>query len=142
VYEDAQVLAVLDINPVAKGHALVFPKEHATLLTSVPDATVRQLFSVANKIASAVFEAVGADGTNILVSNGPAAGQTSPHVLVNVIPRLSSDAVKIDFPRKQAEEKELGDLAERIQKHLPKEKPKVVAIEKSTGPEQMQRRVP
>ena len=28
VYEDADVLAFLDVSPVTKGHTLVIPKEH------------------------------------------------------------------------------------------------------------------
>ena len=37
VYEDEQVLAYLDINPFAKGHTLVIPKEHYKGLLDTDD---------------------------------------------------------------------------------------------------------
>ena len=106
VYEDEKVLAILDINPANKGHTLVFPKEHANVLQQVPSQIVTKLFEIANKISSAVLEAVHAEGTNIVVANGPIAGQTAPHILVNVITRFQNDAVAIQWDRKKADDEE------------------------------------
>ena len=38
VYEDANTLAFMDINPVAVGHTLVIPKQHWPNLFEMPDA--------------------------------------------------------------------------------------------------------
>lgn len=122
VYEDSDILAVLDINPANKGHTLIFPKEHATVLQQVPKAIATKLFDVATTLSSAIFDAVHAEGTNILVANGPAAGQTAPHILVNVIPRFQNDAVAIQWNRKKADDEELDKLAESIREKIPKEK--------------------
>lgn len=124
VYEDEHLLAVLDIRPANKGHILLFPKHHDTFLSQVPDYLVRDMFSLANKISVAVFEAVKAEGTNIIIANGAAAGQTSPHVLVHIIPRFSKDTVLVRWDGQETDSKELEQLQGEIQKRLPKEEPK------------------
>lgn len=125
IYEDDTLLGVLDIRPATKGHTLLFPKEHHRVLSTVPEALVAHLFSVANKISTAVFDATNAQGTNILVANGQAAGQTAPHVLVNIIPRFAKDGVVLGWDVKKVDEKELEELSEAIRKKFPKEKIKI-----------------
>jgi histidine triad (HIT) family protein len=124
VYEDDQIKGVLDINPANKGHILLFPKEHASILSQVEENTLKKMFSVANKLATAVFEAAKAQGTNIVVANGPVAGQTAPHVIVNIIPRFEGDKIAIGWQGAKADEKELEQLAQVIQSKMPKDKPK------------------
>jgi len=115
VYEDSDMMAILDINPANKGHVLLFPREHASILAEVPDNIVSKMFVVANKIAKTQFEKLDAKGTNILVSNGQIAGQTAPHVLVNIIPRFEGDKVAIGWERKQVPEEELAEIAKKIE---------------------------
>ena len=50
---------------------------------------------VAKKIATAVKEAYGCDGINILQNNGEAAGQTVFHLHVHIVPRFKGDDVTI-----------------------------------------------
>ncbi len=141
VYEDAKVMAVLDIRPATKGHTLVFPKEHAMFLHQVPDDTVRQLFSVVAKLSNAVFEAVQAEGTNIVLSQGQLAGQASPHVLVNIIPRFKEDKVAVGWQPGKSDDADLEKIAEEVKKRVPKEKP----VEKkpvSNVREELTRRIP
>ena len=38
VYEDADVLAFLDVNPLSRGHTLVIPREPAATLDALSDA--------------------------------------------------------------------------------------------------------
>ena len=120
VYEDGEVKAILDINPANKGHILLFPKDHAGVLAQVPDNIIKKMFSVANKLATAMFEATKAAGTNILVANGPVAGQTAPHVIVNIIPRFEGDKIAIGWQPTKADDAELESLAEKIKNAMPK----------------------
>ena len=53
VYEDKEVIAVLDIKPANEGHVLVMPKKHAQFSTEIDD--VGHLFNIANKIAGRIF---------------------------------------------------------------------------------------
>ncbi len=129
VYEDSDLMAILDINPANKGHVLLFPKEHASVLAEVPDAIISKLFVVANKIAKNLFDKLDAKGTNIVVSNGQIAGQTAPHVLVNVIPRFEGDKVAIGWERKQIPEEELAETAKIIELKPEPKKAEVVSEE-------------
>lgn len=124
VYEDDTVLAVLDIRPANPGHTLVFPKQHAEVLATIPQPLLLHLFSVANKLGVAVYEGVQAQGTNIFVANGAVAGQTAPHVLIHVIPRFENDAVQMQWEGKKVDETELDRVLEKIRKKIPVEKPR------------------
>lgn len=123
VYEDDTLMAILDIRPANKGHTLLFPKEHHRVLSTVPDPLVAHMFSTANKLSTAIFDAMGAQGTNIHVANGPSAGQTAPHVLINIIPRFAKDKVVIGWDVEKIEDSELDNIADSIRKKIPKEKP-------------------
>lgn len=95
-YEDELVLGFMDLNPVTTGHALVIPKAHATYLADMPEATGRQLFTVAQRTAAAMRQSgVPCDGVNLFVADGEAAGQEVFHVHLHVIPRFAEDGFKI-----------------------------------------------
>jgi len=114
IYEDDIVKAVLDINPANKGHILLFPKTHYQFLFMMPDNEISRIFQVANKLSKIVFETLGAQGTNIFVANGQAAGQNAPHVLVHVIPRFENDKVGLLWQPKKAEDSELEEIAAKL----------------------------
>src|ERR1700760_3159900 len=75
VYEDAHVLAFLDINPLSAGHTLVIPKEPAATLDVLSDDAGAALGRALPKIARAVIAATGARDYNVLQNNGAAAHQ-------------------------------------------------------------------
>lgn len=115
VYEDEDCMGVLDINPANKGHVLLFPKKHAQLTTQIEDHDFAHLMKVANKISGVLFETLKAEGTNIVIQNGPAAGQTAPHALVHVIPRYAKDGVQIGWQPKKQSEEEMDETLKKIQ---------------------------
>jgi histidine triad (HIT) family protein len=87
VYEDAQVLAFLDVNPIARGHTLIIPKEPAATLDSLSDDAAAAIGRVLPRIARAVLAATGATAFNVLQNNGPAAHQAVFHVHFHIIPK-------------------------------------------------------
>ncbi|MCR5349065.1 MAG: HIT family protein [Bacilli bacterium] len=87
VYEDDDVLAILDISQTTKGHTLVIPKEHYDSFLSCPEETMAKVMLVAQRIGQAEISILGAKGVNILTNCGEAAGQSVPHFHVHVIPR-------------------------------------------------------
>ncbi len=87
VYEDDDVLAILDVSPVAKGHCLVMPKKHYRDYLSTPKDTLHKVMDVAQRIGQAEVSVLGAKGINILTNVGEMAGQSVPHFHVHVIPR-------------------------------------------------------
>ena len=136
LFEDEKALVMLSPEPVAPGHVIVLPKEHAPIIEAVPDFIVGDMFKVANKIGVAVFEALGAQGTNILIQNGQPAGQKHNHTILNVIPRFENDNLQVGWQPKPSDEGELSSLESKIKDEtknvglFEREKPKPVELEK------------
>ncbi len=119
VYEDAEVLAFMDIGPIIKGHTLVVPKPHVELVTQAPAAMLGKVMAVAQKIAHAQMNGLKADGVNILNANGTAAGQVVPHLHVHVIPRFKTDGHHWNWAAKKYDSiDEMKKLADAIKKAL------------------------
>jgi histidine triad (HIT) family protein len=97
-FEDADVVAFLDIQPVNPGHVLVVPRTHYESLQDVPHALAMHLFEVAMELAPVVKQVGGADGLNLVVNSGAAAGQDVFHYHVHVIPRRPDDGFEVPLP--------------------------------------------
>ena len=54
VYEDEQVLAFMDIQPVTRGHLLVIPKAHAPYLSDLDEELGMSVFRIAQRLAGAL----------------------------------------------------------------------------------------
>ena len=117
VFEDDSLLAVLDINGANPGHCFIMPKEHYPIIEQVPDKEIGKIFNVANKISSAVFETLRAQGTNIFVANGIPAGQTVAHFMVNVIPRFEKDGINLQWQPKQLDEEEMSTVELKLKEY-------------------------
>jgi histidine triad (HIT) family protein len=121
VYEDERVLAFLDINPIARGHTLVVPKEPAATLDQLSDDSAAALGRVLPRICRGVLAATGATAFNLLQNNGTIAHQAVVHVHFHVIPKHAGEAAKaggaglgIQWPARAIDHAEAGQLAERI----------------------------
>ena len=95
LYEDDDVLAFLDANPIAPGHALVVPKAHRERLTDMDAAETAAVFDAARRLAGAIEDALDPDGYNLFQANGEAAGQEVFHSHVHVLPREAGDGIRI-----------------------------------------------
>jgi histidine triad (HIT) family protein len=91
IYEDDSSVAILDINPATKGHVLLFPKDHYSIMSQVPDDVLGDLNLVSRNISQAMLRCLGASGTNMFVANGLVAGQRAQHFMIHIIPRKDSD---------------------------------------------------
>lgn len=122
VYEDAHVIAILDINPLAPGHTMVIPKEPASTMGELSDDAAAALGRVLPRISRAVCAAVGAEQYNIVQNNGPAAGQSVFHVHVHIIPRLpdrsTHGGVELVWDATPAEPEALAELGRQIARLL------------------------
>ena len=97
-FEDAEVVAFMDIQPVNAGHVLVVPREHFESLEDIPPSLASHLFQVAMQLAPVVKRVADAAGLNIVVNSGAAAGQDVFHYHVHVIPRRAGDGFDIPLP--------------------------------------------
>lgn len=100
IYEDAVCLAYLPHDGAVVGHIYVVPKQHLETLEDAPEELVVQLFAVASAAATAVYEGLGCQGTNILCNNGKGAGRLG-HLVLEVLPRKENDAFALKWEGKQ-----------------------------------------
>ena len=113
VYEDDQILAILDISQVTKGHTLVMPKRHVDNLLECDDETAAHLIQVVKRLAKQIQDRTGAQGVNILNNNGEIAGQTVNHLHFHIIPRYSENDVFVcEF--KESENLDLDEVLELV----------------------------
>lgn len=94
VYEDDQVLAFMDINPISRGHLLVIPKGHYETLLAVPDDAGMLIMPILKRLGKAVMDATGATGFNCLQNNFAASGQIVFHSHWHIIPRFDGDGLE------------------------------------------------
>lgn len=87
VYEDEKTLAFLDINPVSDGHVLLVPKYHEQFVENLPEEYHDTLFATVRKLVKPIQDTFDAPASNVMINNGPNAGQIIPHVHVHIIPR-------------------------------------------------------
>ena len=97
-YEDADAIAFMDIQPVNAGHVLVVPRQHFESLLDIPNELAMHLFQVAMQLGPVVRKVSAAQGMNIVVNSGRAAGQDVFHYHVHLIPRKVGDGFDIPLP--------------------------------------------
>jgi histidine triad (HIT) family protein len=118
VLEEREVVAFLDRRPVFKGHMLVAPRAHVITLPEVPEPLLVPLFGAVQRCASAVTDALGAQGSWVSVNN--VVSQSVPHLHVHVVPRTKGDGLRGFFwPRTTyADEAEMAEYADRLRRAI------------------------
>jgi histidine triad (HIT) family protein len=114
LYADDACVVILDIAPANKGHALVISTEPYPTIALCPDEVLGHLMSVVKRVDQVLRERLHAEATNIVVNNGPAAGQEVPHLHIHVIPRFSGDGKRFIPAKDQYAEGELAKLGELL----------------------------
>ena len=88
VFEDDEVMAIMDVFPQAEGHVLVIHKRSkARNILDVEPDVLAALATATQKAARAVRAALSPDGLTVTQFNGGAAGQSIAHLHFHVIPR-------------------------------------------------------
>ena len=110
--ENEKAIAVLEINPVSKGHTIIIPKEHVSSSDKLP----KEVDILTKKIGKQLKTKLKVEKIETSSSN------VFGHETINVIPVYEGE--KISNERKQADPKELAEL----QKNLAvKPKPKIIS---------------
>lgn len=114
VYEDENVLAFLDANPVSEGHTLVVPKKH---VETIHDAEgMSYMWDAIVKVSNAVKKAFDAKGMNIDQNNGEVAGQEVDHMHFHITPRYTGEEISLEYDRSELEDG--GSIAQKINSYL------------------------
>ena len=118
VLRTEEVIAFLDHRPVFKGHVLVAPVRHIDTLLDLPAELMTPLVTQAQRVAGALVEALGAQGSFVAVNN--VVSQSVPHLHVHVVPRTKGDGLRGFFwPRTSYRSGEMASYAQRISEALP-----------------------
>jgi histidine triad (HIT) family protein len=91
IYEDHQVFAFMDINPVSKGHALIIPKTHARDLWEIPETELLAVHAASKKIVDAMTKAMGPVSVALVQLNGSGVNQVVMHYHLHLIPNAKDD---------------------------------------------------
>jgi len=118
VYEDENVMAVLDIRPLNEGHTLVIPKEHHETIFEIPEKQIAYLYRIVKRTAVAVQKATEADGISVFQQNGKAAGQQIFHLHVHVVPRYEGQKLPRFGEIPETNSEKLNQVALNIRKHF------------------------
>ena len=125
VFEDENTLAILDINPINRGHILVIPKSHVEKLREMNEESKLQLFKTVTKMERIISEMPDCKGTNLIQNNGKSAGQMINHVHFHVIPRYEGDTFRFSYEKHTLTEEELEKNAEQLRKKVLEQKKKI-----------------
>ena len=113
VWRDDSAVAFLDRSPLFHGHVLVVPTRHAVVITDLRAGEVGAFFERVQRVAGAMRDALGADGT--FVANNNIVSQSVGHLHVHVVPRHRGDGLRGFFwPRQRYQAGEAERVAERL----------------------------
>lgn len=117
VLDEPDLLAFLDRRPVFKGHVLLVPREHHVTLPDLPAGQRDGFLAAAQRLASAVVDGLGAQGSFVAMNN--VVSQSVPHLHLHVVPRTKGDGLRGFFwPRRKYAEGESAEYAARLRDAL------------------------
>ena len=113
IVESEKYLAFLDINPLAKGHTLVIPKQETDYIFNINDEELAGLHLFAKKIAKAIEKAVPCKRIGIAV-----IGLEVPHAHIHLIPINHVGDINFSNPKLSFSKSEMEQVAEKIRGFL------------------------
>ena len=117
VLDNEDFVAFLDARPVFKGHTLLVPREHLVTLLDLPAGLRDGFLEAAQRLAGAVVEGLGAQGSFVAMNN--VVSQSVAHLHLHVVPRTKGDGLRGFFwPRTRYDDGEAAEYAGRLRAAL------------------------
>jgi len=91
VLQGAQAMVLWDTHPVSPGHVLIVPRRHVGSLFESTHAERDEMLRLTDEAHRILTEKHAPDGFNLGINDGPAAGQSVPHLHMHMIPRYRGD---------------------------------------------------
>lgn len=92
VASNSLAFAIRDGYPISPGHTLAIPNRHVGSFFDLSPEEHEALFVIVREQKGAIDLEFSPQAYNIGINDGPAAGQTVPHLHVHLIPRYQGDA--------------------------------------------------
>ena len=109
IAENDEYLAFLDINPLAKGHTLVIPKQEVDYIFDLNPDLYTGLWNFARTVAAKIENAIPCERIGIAV-----VGLEVPHAHIHLIPLNHVEDINFSRPKLQLSAEELENIARSI----------------------------
>ncbi|VAW23308.1 Bis(5'-nucleosyl)-tetraphosphatase (asymmetrical) [hydrothermal vent metagenome] len=86
IFDDHHCMAIMDVFPQSKGHALIIPKVASRNILDADPVQLALVIPYVQRLAIASKKALKADGIKVAQFNESAAGQTVFHLHWHIIP--------------------------------------------------------
>lgn len=113
VAEDEEFFAFLDINPVAKGHTLVIPKEEVDYLFDIDNPKLGRMMAFAKRVARAQEAAIPCKRVGLAVM-----GLEVPHAHIHLVPITKESDMYFGGKKLSLSQEELAEIAKQIRERF------------------------
>lgn len=113
IAEDEKFIAFLDINPLAKGHTLVVPKEETDYLFDLEDELLGDMMKFSKKVALAIDSTMDCKRVGVAV-----LGLEVPHAHIHLCPINDLYDIEFSKPKLKLSQGEFEEIAEKIRAAL------------------------
>lgn len=114
VYENEDVYAFLDINPVSRYHTLIIPKKHFVNIFDIPEFELQAVIAVVRKLARLYKEKLGINHIQIVSSSGAEAQQDVFHIHFHIVPRRHADGQNIQWTTHREWRSDFDEMLEKL----------------------------
>lgn len=113
IAENDNFYAFLDINPMAKGHTLVVPKQEIDYIFDLDDVLLGDMVIFAKRVAAAIKKAVPCNRVGLMV-----IGLEVPHAHIHLVPIIKEGDMNLSNPKMKFTNEEFVEIAEIIKKEF------------------------
>ncbi len=89
IYDDNEIQAILDIDPINEGHILILPKMHYSDADELPEALYLKIQILARKLVAVLKNVYGCDGYTVMQNGGRVSA--IGHYHLHIFPRYMRD---------------------------------------------------
>ena len=111
IAEDDKFYAFLDINPMAKGHTLVVPKQETDYIFDLDDDMLGEMVIFSKRVAKAIEKAISCKRVGVMV-----IGLEVPHAHIHLVPIQSEGDLNLSNPKLKLSSDEFIEIANKIKK--------------------------
>lgn len=116
IYEDRDVLAILDTFPASYGHVLILSKKHYQNILKCDETTLNSMAKAIKKIGL-TLEKTYATGINVISNIHSSAGQTVMHAHIHLIP-VNGSGQKVEIRSQTLKNVPLDEIQKKIVENL------------------------
>ena len=109
IAEDDKFYAFHDINPMAKGHTLVVPKQETDYIFDLDDDMLGEMVLFSKRVAKAIEKAISCKRVGVMV-----IGLEVPHAHIHLVPIQREGDLNLTNPKIKLINDEFVEIAEKI----------------------------